>query len=52
MILQTIAQYPYSFEINGKLVADGLIRDTIGESVPPLLIDKIVKNILKISRKS
>lgn len=52
MILQTIAQYPYSFEINGKLVADGLIRDTIGESVPPLLIDKIVKNILKISKKS
>lgn len=52
MILQTIAQYPYSFEINGKLVADGLIRDTIGESVPPLLIDKIVKNILKISKKN
>lgn len=49
LIIQTIAQYPYSFEIDGKLVNDGLIRDTIGESVPPLLIDLIVKNILDIT---
>lgn len=49
MIIQTIAQYPYSFEINGKIVNDGLIRDTIGESVPPLLIDKIVKHLIRIS---
>lgn len=50
MVIQTIAQYPYSFEIEGKLVGDGLIRDTIGESVPPLLIDKIAKHILDISK--
>ena len=49
LIIQTIAQYPYSFEIDGKQVSDSLIRDTIGESVPPLLIDKIVKHILDIS---
>jgi len=49
LIIQTIAQYPYSFEINGKMVSDGLIRDTIGESVPPLLIDKIVKHLIEIS---
>lgn len=49
MIIQTIAQYPYSFEIKGKQASDGLIRDTIGESVPPLLIDKIVKHLLKIT---
>lgn len=49
LIIQTIAQYPYSFEIEGKQVGDGLIRDTIGESVPPLLIDKIAKHILTIS---
>lgn len=49
LIIQTIAQYPYSFEIEGKLVSDGLIRDTIGESVPPLLIDKIVKHIIEIT---
>ena len=49
MIIQTIAQYPYSFEIDGKIVSDGLIRDTIGESVPPLLIDKIVKHLIEIS---
>ena len=50
LIIQTIAQYPYTFEIEGKLVPDGLIRDTIGESVPPLLTDKIVKHIIDISK--
>lgn len=50
LIIQTIAKYPYSFVINGKLVSDGLIRDTIGESVPPLLTDKITKHIIEISQ--
>lgn len=50
LIIQTIAQYPYSFVIDGKQVTDGLIRDTIGESVPPLLTDKIVKKIIDISK--
>ena len=49
LILQSITQYPYSFIINGKYVKDGLIRDTIGESVPPKLIDIIVKNLILIS---
>ncbi len=50
LIIQTIALYPYSFVIDGKQVTDGLIRDTIGESVPPLLTDKIVKHILEITK--
>ena len=49
LVIQTIAQYPYSFEIGGRIVPDGLIRDTIGESVPPLLIDKIVKHLIEIT---
>lgn len=52
LIIQTIAQYPYSFEIDGKMVPDGLIRDTIGESIPPLLTDKIVKHLIDISNKT
>ncbi len=48
IVIQTISQYPYSFKINGKQVKDGLIRDTIGESVPPKVIDQVCKNILKI----
>ena len=48
LIIQTIADYPYSFEVNGKLVNDGLIRDTIGESVPPKIIDLVCKKIRKI----
>ena len=51
MIIQTITNYPYKFEVNGKQVSDGLIRDSIGESVPPLLIDEIVKYIISISKK-
>lgn len=51
LIIQTITQYPYSFDIDGRIVPDGLIRDTIGESVPPLLIDKIVKHLIEISNR-
>lgn len=50
LIIQTIAQYPYSLIIDGKYVNDGLIRDTIGESVPPKIIDIIAKNIISISK--
>jgi DNA (cytosine-5)-methyltransferase 1 len=47
-IIQTIARYNFNFSVNGKLANDGLIRDTIGESVPPYMIDLICKNILII----
>lgn len=50
LIIQTIALYPYSFVVDGKQVKDSVIRDTIGESVPPLLTDKIVRNILQIMK--
>lgn len=50
LVIQTIAQYPYSFVIDGKQVTDSLIRDTIGESVPPLLTDKIVKHLMNITQ--
>ncbi|WP_416175475.1 DNA cytosine methyltransferase [Clostridium sp.] len=52
LIIQTIADYPFSFEINGKQVRDGLIRDTIGESVPPRIIDLLCKKILEIENQS
>ena len=36
MMLQTITDYEYSWNLpNGKRASDKLIRDTIGESVPP-----------------
>lgn len=49
LVLQSIADYDYSFSINGKMCSDGLIRDTIGESVPPRVIDMICAHIIKIS---
>lgn len=48
IVLQTIADYPFKFSVNGKQVKDGLIRDTIGESVPPHIIDLLCQNILAI----
>lgn len=50
LILQSISGYDYSFIIDGKFSSDGLIRDTIGESVPPKIIDLIIKHILKIMK--
>lgn len=49
LVLQSIANYDYSFCINGKMCSDGLIRDTIGESVPPRVIDLICAYIIEIS---
>lgn len=49
VVLQSIADYPYSFCIDGKTCSDGLIRDTIGESVPPHVIDLICAHIIKLS---
>lgn len=50
LILQSISGYDYSFIIDGKFSSDGLIRDTIGESVPPKIIDLIIKHIFKIMK--
>ncbi len=52
LVLQSIAEYDYSFKLDGKLVSDGLIRDTIGESVPPRIIDLICKNIINIEMQA
>lgn len=47
MVLQTIAEYPYTFEIEGRPVTRNLICQVIGESVPPRLIEIICNNILE-----
>lgn len=49
LVLQTIADYEYSFCIDGKMCSDGLIRDTIGESVPPRVMDLICAYIIEVS---
>lgn len=51
MILQTIAEYDYSFDVNGKCANRKVIADVIGESVPPRLIDLISGHILALSRR-
>lgn len=49
MVLQTIADYDFSFEIDGRYVNDSIIRDTIGESIPPHLTELMCRHILNLS---
>lgn len=35
LTIHTIADFNYRWEVDGKIVREGLIRDSIGESVPP-----------------
>lgn len=50
LVLQSISEYDYSFVVNGKMSSDGIIRDTIGESVPPKVIDMICRLIIELSQ--
>ena len=52
LVVQTIADYEYSWEIESKIVSRSLIARAIGESVPPRLIDKIAQKINGISSGS
>jgi DNA (cytosine-5)-methyltransferase 1 len=49
MILQTVADYKYSFRIDGKPVPRSLVAKVLGESVPPKLIDIICRKMIDIS---
>lgn len=48
-VLQTISDYEYLWTIEGKHVTRSLIAQAIGESVPPKLIDIIVKKIIDVT---
>lgn len=48
MIIQTIAEYKYSFTVDGKDVSRNTICQVIGESVPPKIIETICKHILAL----
>lgn len=49
LILQTVSDYTYSFDVNGISVSRNKIAEVIGESVPPKLMDIICKKILHVS---
>lgn len=51
-ILHTIAQYPFKWQrADGKKVSDKLIRELIGESIPPKGLEMIFTHIVKIISK-
>lgn len=51
MILQTIAEYDFTFDVDGKTANRKVIADVIGESVPPRVIDAILRHILALSAR-
>ncbi len=51
LVIQTITNYDYTWKINGKYVSKSQMSQVIGESVPPKLIDFIIKKIIKESKK-
>ncbi len=51
LVIQTVAEYDYDFSINGETIAPSMFAQVLGESVPPRLIDIIVKKMLNIESK-
>jgi DNA (cytosine-5)-methyltransferase 1 len=49
LVIQSIRDYEYRFNIDGKLIQRSLFAEIIGESVPPKLIDMICKKMVSIS---
>lgn len=49
LVIQTISDYQYEFMMNGKVISNSMFAQIIGESVPPKLIDIIVKKMLHIN---
>ena len=48
LILQTIADYKYSFSVDGKEITPNACCNVIGESVPPRLIELVCNKIIEI----
>lgn len=49
LTIQTISKYKYRFEISGKPIGTARIAEVIGESVPPYLIEKICRMMIRVS---
>ncbi len=50
-MLHTISKDAYDFKINDeKYAKKTTIRDTLGESIPPLLLEIIIKNLINLSK--
>ena len=48
LVIQTISDYEYAFEIGGKMISNAMFAQIIGESVPPKLIDIVVDKMIHI----
>jgi DNA (cytosine-5)-methyltransferase 1 len=49
LVIQTVANYDYRWIVGGKDASRTLVAHAIGESVPPLLIDHIVRKFVALS---
>lgn len=51
LVIQTVADYEYDFSIDGEVITPGMFAQILGESVPPRLMDIIIKKMFKIESK-
>ena len=51
LVIQTVAEYDYDFCVDGEIITPAMFAQILGESVPPKLMDIIVKKMLSIKEK-
>lgn len=51
LVIQTVAEYEYDFSVNGEVITPAMFAQILGESVPPKLIDIVIRKMLTIKRK-
>lgn len=49
MVVQTISDYDYEFELGGNMISNAMFAQIIGESVPPRLMDIAVNKMVHIA---
>ncbi len=49
LVLQTVTRYEYDWVVDGRPSPRSLIAQAIGESVPPLLIEKLVRRLTELT---
>ncbi len=50
LVIQTVAEYDYDFSLNGEVISPGMFAQVLGESVPPKLIEIVVKKMENIEQ--
>ena len=51
LVIQTVDEYNYDFNVNKEMITPAMFAQILGESVPPKLVDIIIKKMFNIRDK-